>query len=269
MPLKPFGGDVIVSTRVRRSAFGRDPYSRSLVEIIPAIDLREGRVVRLVQGDFDRETIFDRDPEIVARRWMDAGARRIHVVDLDAARGASRDNRSILSRLARIPGACLQVGGGVRSLDRARELIDLGVDRIVFGTLAVREPQTVAEAARLWSERVIVGIDARDGHVATDGWIATSSTLALDLARRLVSDGVRRLFYTDIARDGALDGPNIAAVAELVRQVPVPVIASGGVTGLEDLDRLGATGVEGVIVGRALYEGRFELADALARAATV
>ncbi len=127
----------------------------------------------------------------------------------------------------------------------------------------------MAEAARLWPERVIVGIDARDGRVATDGWTATSSALALDLARRLVSDGVRRLFYTDIARDGALEGPNIAAIAELVREVAVPVIASGGVSSLEDLNRLAATGVEGVIVGRALYEGRFALSDAVTRAAAV
>jgi phosphoribosylformimino-5-aminoimidazole carboxamide ribotide isomerase len=238
------------------------------MEVIPAIDIRAGRCVRLYQGDYQRETVFAEDPVAVALDWQRQGAPRLHLVDLDgAAQGwpANLDAiNSILSQLT-IP---VQVGGGVRDAATADTLLAAGADRVVLGTAAVEDPALVQQLCqRHGSQRVVVAIDAREGQVATRGWRETTSVGVLALAQEMAALGVCRLLYTDISRDGTLTGPNIAATAALVRQTGLAVLASGGVASLEHIRRLAEVGVEGVVLGRALYTGAIKLADALAVAA--
>ncbi len=239
------------------------------MEIIPAIDLRAGRCVRLYQGDYQRETVFSEDPVAVALEWQRQGAPRLHLVDLDGAAQGMPANlpviQSILARLA-IP---VQVGGGVRDAATAEALLSAGADRVVLGTVAVENPVLVEQICRRHgSQRVVVAIDARDGQVATRGWRETTSASAVALADEMVALGVCRLLYTDIARDGTLTGPNVAANAALVRQTGLAVQASGGVSSLEHIRRLKEAGVEGVVLGRALYAGAISLSEALAVAAS-
>lgn len=226
------------------------------MEVIPAIDLRGGRCVRLLQGDYERETVFDDDPLAVAQRWQQSGARRIHVVDLDGARDGVAGQRVVIGAIARAVDVPVQVGGGVRRVEDAAELLEAGVQRVIVGTAAVKEPDLVTRLIeRFGAAAIVVGIDARNGLVATDGWRETSATSALDLIREMQARGVERIVYTDIERDGTLTSPNFAATAEVAAGGP-RVIASGGVARRSDLDRLaGIQGVEGVIVGRALYTG--------------
>lgn len=239
------------------------------LEVIPAIDLRDGRCVRLLQGDYRQETVYSDDPAATARRWQDGGAPRIHVVDLDgAASGVPRNSDAIRAILGavRIP---VQVGGGIRSLEVARALLNLGVARIILGTVAVRKPELVATACREFGPNsVVVGIDARHGRVAVSGWLEEESLAATDLLSRMEDLGIERVIYTDILRDGTLEGANLEALAALkAAQRSSVVIASGGVAGIDDIRRLRALGVEGVIVGRALYTGDLDLPEAV-RAAT-
>lgn len=226
------------------------------MDVIPAIDLRGGRCVRLLQGDFDRETVFDDDPLAVAMRWQQAGARRIHIVDLDGARDGVASQRGIIGAIAQLVDVPLQVGGGIRSVQDARELLAGGVDRVIVGTAAVKNPELVSRLIEAFgAASIVVGVDARNGLVATDGWRETSSTPALDLVAEMRAIGVERIAYTDIDRDGTLTSPNIEAVSAIAG-TGVNVIASGGVARREDLDRLARiAGVESVIVGRALYTG--------------
>ncbi len=236
-------------------------------ELIPAIDLLEGQCVRLARGDYDAVTVYERDPEAVARRFAEHGVPRIHVVDLDAAKSGRRANADAVRAIVRGAGALpVQLGGGIRSLADAEEALGLGVERIVIGTAALRDPALVREAAANHPGRVVVGIDARDGRVAVEGWLETSDALVRDVARRFEDAGVAALVHTDIARDGMLTGPNLDATAELAGAVTIPVIVSGGVGSLDDLRRaaaLAGRGVAGAIVGRALYSGAFELGAAL------
>lgn len=239
------------------------------MEVIPAIDIRAGRCVRLYQGDYQRETVFAEDPVAVALEWQRQGAPRLHLVDLDGAaqgRPANLDAiKSILSQLT-IP---VQVGGGVRDAATADTLLAAGANRVVLGTAAVEDPDLVQQLCqRHGSQRVVVAIDAREGQVATRGWRETTSIGVLALAQEMAALGVCRLLYTDISRDGTLTGPNIAANAALVRQTGLAVLASGGVASLEHIRQLGTAGVEGVVLGRALYTGAINLADALAAAAS-
>jgi phosphoribosylformimino-5-aminoimidazole carboxamide ribotide isomerase len=234
------------------------------VEVIPSIDIKDGLCVRLVQGDYARMTVHDRDPVAVARRWEALGVTTIHVVDLDGAATGAQANRPAVEAIVRAVRVPIQFGGGVRSLAAAEALFDLGVARVVFGTVAVKQPGVVVDAAARWPGRVVLGVDARDGRAATDGWRESSSVDAIDLARDLVAAGVDRVIYTDIARDGTLTEPNYAAMAEMARAVPSTVIASGGVATLAHVERLAETGVAGVIVGKALYAGTLDLAEALA-----
>ena len=253
--------------------------------IFPAIDLRQGQVVRLRQGDPAAQTMFGDDPAAVARRWADQGAEWLHVVNLDGAfsgqgRGstvqvAQNDSGSVdlslnlslnLHRLAEIRAAVdlpIQFGGGMRTVDDVARALALGATRVVLGTVAVRQPEIVAEAvARFGAERIVVGIDARDGMVATHGWQETSALDALTVARRMADLGVLRIVFTDIARDGTLTGVNVAATAALARASGLKVIASGGVASLDDIRALAAhaaDGIEGVIVGQALYTGAVDL----------
>ncbi len=238
------------------------------MEIIPAIDIRDGRCVRLRQGDYDAETVFEDDPILAAQRWVDAGAGRLHVVDLDGARDGSPVNFELVCAIARL-GPPIQTGGGIRNAETVADYLESGIIRVALGTAAVRDLNLVARLARDHGDSVIVSLDARDGRLATDGWTETSELGAVDLARRLVDIGVQRFVYTDINRDGMLDEPNYQAVQQLIEAVDVPVIAAGGVASNSHIRPLVETGAEGVIIGRALYDGRIDLATAIADAETL
>lgn len=233
-------------------------------EVIPAIDLRGGRCVRLFQGDYARETVFADDPVAVARRWEAEGARRLHVVDLDGARAGEPVQLEVVRRIAATVAIPVQLGGGLRERGSIAAALDAGVARAIVGTAALDVDYARALCAE-FGERLVVGLDARDGRVAVHGWTADSGVAALELARQLQEAGARRVIYTDIARDGTLQGPSLASTRALAEALTIPVIASGGVGRPDDLRALAelhSLGVEGVIVGRALYTGAVSLADA-------
>ncbi len=235
------------------------------MEVIPAIDLRGGRCVRLHQGDFDRETVFSDDPLAMAQRWQQEGGPRLHLVDLDGAATGEPAHLAIIAAIVDSLNIPVQVGGGIRSVDTARAWLDAGVDRVVIGTAAVRNPAMVAEVCRNHGAgRVVVSVDARDGMVALQGWKEASEVSVLELAGQMSELGVKRLLYTDIARDGMLTGPDLDTNASLAQQTGMAILASGGVSSVEDIRNLVPTGVEGVIVGRALYTGAVSLSAALA-----
>ena len=238
------------------------------MEIIPAIDIRGGRCVRLEQGDYDRETVFGDDPAAVARRWEVAGARRLHVVDLDGARDGRPGNEDAVQAILAASSVPVQVGGGVRDIAVIQRYLDAGADRVNLGTTAVKDQTTLINAVTLFRERIVVGVDARGGMVATDGWLETSTLPATEFVKQLSEVGVSRIIYTDIMRDATLTGPNFGAITELLEFIsglpsPVSVIVAGGLSSVEDLVRLSALAVEGAIVGKALYTGDIDLASAL------
>ncbi|MBI3466070.1 MAG: 1-(5-phosphoribosyl)-5-[(5-phosphoribosylamino)methylideneamino]imidazole-4-carboxamide isomerase [Planctomycetes bacterium] len=236
------------------------------MQVWPAIDLRGGKCVRLQQGDYQRETVFGDDPAAMARHWVDQGGECLHLVDLDGARdGRPANLEAIRGILAAVTVPC-ELGGGIRDEETIRSLLALGVVRLVVGTRALKDADWFRDVCRRYPDKLVLGIDARNGQVATDGWLETSSVAATDLAKRFADLPMAALIYTDIATDGMLAGPNVAATAEMQRAVSVPVIASGGVTTAEDVARLARAGVAGCIIGRALYEGTLRLADALAAA---
>ncbi len=234
--------------------------------IYPAIDIKGGRCVRLTQGRADQETVYFADPAEPARLWRAAGAAWVHVVDLDGAFTGKPQNLDAVRRIAAL-GMKVQLGGGMRDAATVAEALAAGVERVVIGTRACEEPQFLAElVAKNGGARIAVGIDARNGRVATKGWVDTSEKLATDLARQVAALGVQTIIYTDISRDGMLEGPNIAAQRALLAEAPVRVIASGGVSSRSDVEALAKLGAEeprldGVIVGKALYEKRVDLAD--------
>jgi phosphoribosylformimino-5-aminoimidazole carboxamide ribotide isomerase len=237
-------------------------------ELIPAIDLLGGHCVRLTQGRYDAATVYDADPAAVAARFAQHALRRLRVVDLDGAkRGESGNAEAVRAILAAVKGVPLELGGGIRTLAAVEDWLALGVDRVVLGTAALRDPELVKNAARRFPGRIAVGIDARDGRVAVEGWLETSETDVLTLARRFEDAGIAALIHTDIARDGTGEGPNLEASAALARAVHIPVIASGGVGSLADVQSACGRGLAGLIVGRALYTGAVELARALEIAA--
>ena len=234
------------------------------MEVIPAIDLKSGRCVRLYQGDYQRETVYSDDPVSVALTWQQQGAPRLHLVDLDGAAGGKPANLDILSQIIRSLTIPVQVGGGIRDEETAQTLLAAGADRVVIGTAAVEQPSLVEDLCRIHgASRVVVAVDARDGRVAIKGWTEQSLISAAELAQRMFLLGVTRLLYTDISRDGTLTEPNFEANAALVRDTGMAVLASGGITSLEHIRLLGSTGVEGVILGRALYDGVISLPEAL------
>lgn len=236
-------------------------------ELIPAIDVLGGRCVRLSQGRYEAATVYDEDPSAVARRFRAHPLQRLHVVDLDGAKQGRPCNRdAVRAILAEMKGVPVELGGGIRSLEDVAEWIELGVDRVILGTAALRDPELVKDAARQFPGHVAVGVDARDGQVAAEGWLETSDVDVVSLARRFEDAGVAALIHTDIARDGMGTGPNLEATAALAEQVSIPVVASGGVGSLEHIRAAAALahrGIAGVIVGRALYDGSFDLAEAL------
>ncbi len=236
------------------------------MEVIPAIDILEGRCVRLYQGDYDRSQIFDENPVAVARTWAEQGATRLHLVDLDGAKAGRPVNLDRIEAIARSVSIPVQVGGGLRDRDSVAKLLALGVDRAILGTVAVENPDLVAQLCAEFPGKIAVGIDARNGKVATRGWRETSEVAATDLAQQMAQLGVAAIIYTDIHRDGTLQGPNKEALRQLAESIAVPVIASGGVSSITDLLSLSALeplGVKSAIVGRALYTGDVVLKDAL------
>ncbi|MBI2873315.1 MAG: 1-(5-phosphoribosyl)-5-[(5-phosphoribosylamino)methylideneamino]imidazole-4-carboxamide isomerase [Chloroflexi bacterium] len=240
------------------------------MEVVPAIDLRGGRVVRLHQGDYEKETAYSSDPVGVALGFQRAGAPRIHVVDLDGAAAGRPANLEVVRSIVAAVELPVQVGGGLRRMDAVARVLEAGARRAILGTVAVEEPSLVREAVARYGAAIVVGVDAREGVVAVRGWLRESSLMATELIRNMASLGVRRFVYTDIARDGTLTGPNIQATAEAVRaagETGAAVIASGGVASVEHLQRLREAGVEGAIVGMAIYSGKLDLAEAIAAVA--
>ncbi len=234
--------------------------------ILPAIDLRGGQCVRLQQGDYSRETIFGADPAAMARRWVDQGASYLHLVDLDGAREGRPVNGPSVRAIVEAAAVPCQLGGGLRSDAHVEEALGWGVSRVVIGTRALRDPEWCQSLCRRFPGRIAVGIDARDGRVAVEGWMEASDRSALEFARQCGQWGAAAIVYTDISCDGMLEGPNVEATAELAAAAGVPVIASGGVTTLDDVGRLARAGLSGCIIGRALYEGRIDLTAAIALA---
>jgi len=239
--------------------------------LIPAIDLKEGLCVRLRQGRMEDDTVFSDDPVAMAGRWVAAGAGRLHLVDLDGAFAGKPRNAGVIHAIRRAyPDIHIQVGGGIRDQDAIQAYLDVGVDYVIIGTKAVSAPHFVREVASEFPNRIIVGLDAKDGKVAIDGWSKLSHHDVIDLARKFEEDGVEAIIYTDISRDGMMGGVNIDATARLARSIKIPVIASGGISGMADIHALGAVvgeGVMGAITGRAIYEGTLDFPEALRVAA--
>ncbi|BCX08504.1 1-(5-phosphoribosyl)-5-[(5-phosphoribosylamino)methylideneamino]imidazole-4-carboxamide isomerase [Fischerella thermalis] len=236
------------------------------MEVIPAIDLLEGRCVRLYQGDYDRSQVFSENPVDVAKQWVEEGATRLHLVDLDGAKAGKLVNLKAIEAIAQAVSVPIEVGGGLRTRDSVQQLFNLGVQWAILGTVAVEQPQLVQQLCQEFPQQIIIGIDARNGKVATRGWLETSEVLATQLAVQMQELGAAAVIYTDIHRDGTLAGPNLDALRELAAAINIPVIASGGVSSLTDLLSLLALepqGVTGVIIGRALYTGDISVSEAV------
>jgi len=235
------------------------------MQVWPAIDLRGGKCVRLRQGDYQQETVFAQEPAAAARQFADQGARYLHIVDLEGAReGLPVNLPSVQEILAEVGGQMeCELGGGIRDEQSVEEIFAFGLSRLVIGTSALTDPEWFRSACRKYPGQLVLGIDARDGRAATDGWLNTSKVTAIELARQFASEPLAAIIYTDIATDGMMRGPNIAAMAEMQAAVDVPIVASGGVTTLEDVARLAGAGLAGCIIGRALYEGTLSLEDAI------
>lgn len=229
------------------------------MQIFPAIDLRGGQVVRLYQGDYDRETVYGQDPCAAARTFLSAGAQYLHVVDLDGARDGTAANFGSIAAIAKQGGLYMEVGGGIRTEDRIKAYLDLGVGRCILGTVAVKDFDFTARMARKYGDRIAVGVDARDGYVAVNGWRELSEERGVDFCRRLSDAGVRTVIYTDISRDGAEQGTNLDLYRELAEIPGLDVTASGGVSSIAELRELQAIGTRAAILGKALYTGRLDL----------
>ena len=240
--------------------------------IFPAIDLRGGKCVRLFQGDFGQETVFSNRPADVARKWQEQGAEFLHLVDLDGARSGHSENLATVQDILAAVTIPVELGGGIRTMENIDAVLALGVRRVILGSVAVRDPKLVADACEKYSDRIVVGIDAKDGIVAVDGWGISGDIEVITLAKRMKEAGVRTIIYTDISRDGTLSGVNVKATAELARESGVRIVASGGVRDARDIKALKPyerDGIEGVIVGKSIYTGSLSLPEALAIAAEV
>ena len=237
------------------------------MNIWPAIDLRNGKCVRLQQGDYSRETVFGDDPVAMAQRWISEGAKQLHLVDLDGAREGHWANRTAVEAVVSSVAVPCQLGGGIRDQETIAQLFEIGVSRVVIGTKAIKDPDWFREMCRKYPEQIVLGIDARDGCVATDGWLETSTMTAIDLAQQFTEEPVAAIVYTDIAKDGMLAGPNLSAMGQMKQASRFPVVASGGVTTSDDVRQLAGLQLDGCIIGRTLYEGQLQLSEALTAAA--
>lgn len=233
------------------------------IEIIPSVDIRGGNCVSLYQGDYDQETVFSDDPVDVALKWQGMGAPRLHIVDLDGAASGEPGNLAIIEVLAKAILVPIQVGGGIRSLETIKRLLTAGVDRVILGTAAVEDPLLVREACRRYPDSIIVGIDTRDGWMATRGWKQDTKVRGMELAKSMAQLGVKRFIHTDVSRGSTLTEPNFSAIAELINETKLPVIASGGISSLLHIKMLKQFGAEGAIIGKALYTGDINLRKAI------
>lgn len=233
------------------------------MQIIPAIDILDGKCVRLKQGRYDAETVYSNDPLAMARKWEKEGSQRIHVVDLDGARTGIPKNIEIIKKIKREVEIPIQAGGGIRNYELIQELISFGIDRIILGTTAVKNPNLLEEVCREFGEHIAVAIDTSGSQAATEGWTQVSKKDVLTLAREAISLGVTRFIYTDISRDGMLKGPNFEGIRNFASQVSVPVIAGGGISSKEDIEKLKSLNLEACIVGKALYTGAVALKDVI------
>ncbi len=229
--------------------------------IFPAIDIRGGKCVRLYQGKFNRETIYDNNPIEIAKKWEKAGAQYLHVVDLDGALTGELVNKSLIDGMLNTVNIPIQVGGGIRTLERAEEILNLGVERVIVGTSAIKEEGFIKKLIDKFQERVVVSIDAKDGYVCVDGWTNSSEIKAVDFARKLEETGVKNIVYTDIAKDGTMIGPNLYELRKLSESVGINIIASGGIGKKEDVKALEKMNLYGAIIGKALYEGKINLEE--------
>ncbi len=236
------------------------------MELWPAIDLRGGNCVRLLQGDYARETVFGHDPVAMVGRFLAGGARRLHIVDLDGAKAGEAVQADLVRRMAAAASIPCQVGGGIRTVEAAAAYLQAGLRRVILGSVAVEDPDLLERLALAHPGRIVLGLDARDGRVAVRGWVDTSPLLAVEVAKRHAELPLAAIVYTDIATDGTLAGPNLAALADMLEVSTAPLIASGGVATLDDIRRVAALGCAGCIVGRALYDEAFTLPDAIAAA---
>ena len=234
------------------------------MQIFPAVDIKGGKCVRLYQGDYRQETVFSADPVAMAQQWQAQGAKRLHIVDLDGAASGMPKNPVIIESIVKQTGLPVQLGGGIRDEATVKKLLDIGIKRVILGTVAIEQPELVKKLCQAFGEAIMVGIDARDGFVATRGWKQATTVTALELAQQMASLGVPRILYTDIKRDGTLTEPNYQSIADLLAQVKLPIIAAGGIAAVSHLRKLKELGVEGAIVGRALYTGNIKLPEALA-----
>lgn len=234
------------------------------MEIIPAVDIKGGKCVRLYQGDYSKETVFSEDPVAVALNWQAQGASRLHLVDLDGAASGEPRNIDVVEAIVKRVNLPVQLGGGIRDEATVAKMLAIGINRVILGTAAVENPETVKRLCQKHGEAIIVGIDARDGRAATHGWQKDTEVTALELGLSMADAGVRRIIYTDIKRDGTLTEPDFEAIAEMVKGVNLPIIAAGGISALDHLRKLKQVGVEGAILGRALYTGDVILREALA-----
>ena len=235
--------------------------------IFPAIDIRGGKCVRLIKGDFNQETVFSDRPEIMAKKWQDEGGKYLHLVDLDGALAGKSQNLATVEMILKTVDIPVELGGGIRTMENIETVLDMGVSRVILGSVAVKNPQLVKDACKKYgSERIVVGIDAKDGIVAVDGWGVSGNVEAKELAKKMALGGVKHIIYTDISSDGTLSGVNAQATAEIARYSGVKVVASGGVSSIEDIKLLKqyeADGIEGVIVGKSIYTGSLSLPEAL------
>jgi phosphoribosylformimino-5-aminoimidazole carboxamide ribotide isomerase len=233
------------------------------MEIIPAIDLKNGKCVRLFQGDYSQETVFSEDPVAMAVKWQSLGARRLHVIDLDGAASGYPENINVVQSIVKSINIPVQLGGGIRDRKTAERLWDLGVQRLILGSIAIEDPELVKDLCRENAEGVIVGIDARDGYVAIHGWLDDTRIEAINLAKRVKKMGARRILYTDIKRDGTLTEPGYDAIGKLIKTVKIAVVAAGGISRIAHLQKLAELGVDAAVVGRAIYTGDIDLKEAL------
>jgi len=234
------------------------------MDIIPAIDLKGGKCVRLYQGDYSKETVFSVDPVATALRWQEQGASWLHLVDLDGAAAGEVRNTQAIEDIVKNTSLNVELGGGIRRADVVEQLIKLGVKRVILGTVAVEQIELTKRIIKKFGEAIVVGIDARDSYVTTHGWMKISTMTVLELSQTMAAIGARRIIYTDVKRDGTLTEPNYDTTAELVRKLKIPVVASGGISSIEHIRKLAALGAEGVIIGKALYTGDIDLREALA-----